>query len=162
MIGTSDKRALRVRVSDERNRVVVPTVTVSWADAMRGISAGYLETARALGLSRGRMALAVVIPQSVHGLWRGLLLGLARAAGETAPILFTAVALNGVDALPRGIVDNPVLALPYHIFALSQDAYDPAAASAAWGAAIVLFALVLAFFAVGLPLRLRAHEEARP
>jgi len=140
--------------------MVLPTVTMTWSEAMAAVSRDFLEAARGLGFSVGRAAWKVVVPQSVHGLWRGLLLGLARAAGETAPILYTAVVFSGAT-LPTGVRDEPVLALPYHIFVLSQDSYDPQAAAAAWGAAAVLLGLVLGAFIAALPLRRRAFEEAR-
>ncbi len=69
----------------------------------------------------------------------GALLGLARAAGETAPILFTAAVFSGAT-LPTGVRESPVLALPYHIFVLAQDSFDPAVGAHLWGAALVLLA----------------------
>jgi len=63
--------------------------------------------------------------------------------------------------VPNGIVDSPVLALPYHIFVLAQDSFDPAALEKAWGAAAVLLALVFGLAIAALPLRLRIHEEAK-
>src|SRR5205823_14581070 len=56
----------------------------------------------------------LLLPRAAGGLATGTLLGLARAAGETAPIMFTAAIFSGAT-LPRGIADSPVLALPYHI-----------------------------------------------
>ena len=75
-------------------------------------------------------------------------------------ILYTAVVFSGAG-LPTGVRDNPVLALPYHVFVLSQDSFDPRAAASAWGAATVLLGIAFAAFLVALPLRRRAHEEAR-
>ena len=84
----------------------------------------------------------------------GSLLGLARAAGETAPILFTAAVFAGAT-LPTGIRESPVLALPYHIFVLAQDSFDPAAGSEMWATAFVLLALAFGLALLALPLRLR-------
>ena len=83
----------------------------------------------------------------------------ARAAGETAPILFTAAIFSGAT-LPRGVVDSPVLALPYHIFVLAQDSLDPAAASELWAAAFLLVIVVFGLSLISLPLRLRTADEA--
>jgi phosphate transport system permease protein len=74
--------------------------------------------------------------------------------------LFAAAVFSGAG-LPRGVVDSPVLALPYHIFTLAQDAFDPQAATELWGAAAALLALVTLLGALALPARLRAHQEAR-
>jgi len=140
--------------------MILPTLTVSLAERIAAVPRRSIEAARGLGLSRGRVVRAVLLPQSLGGLVSGALLGLARAAGETAPILFTAAVFSGAT-LPAGVRESPVLALPYHIFVLAQDSLAPTAASRLWAAAFVLITLVLGLGLISLPLRLRAHEEAR-
>lgn len=140
--------------------MILPTVSVALIERMRSLPRKYLETAAGLGLSRSQVVWSVVLPQSAGGLLSGLLLGLARAAGETAPILFAAAVFSGAG-LPSGIRDNPVVALPYHIFVLAQDSLDPAVKNHLWGAAFVLLALVLTLSLLALPARLRIHEEAK-
>ena len=119
----------------------------------------YLDAARGLGLRRSQMIRAVVLPQSIGGLITGLLLGVARAAGETAPIMFTATIFAGAS-LPSGVRESPVLSLPYHIFILAQDSHDPAVRTKLWGAALVLLFIVMAFSLAALPIRLKLHEES--
>jgi phosphate transport system permease protein len=140
--------------------MILPTVTVSLAERIAAVPGSTVDAARGLGLSRGRVVTAVLLPQSLGGLVSGALLGLARAAGETAPILFTAAVFSGAT-LPSGIRESPILALPYHLFVLAQDSLAPGAASRLWAAAFVLITLVLGLGLASLPLRLRAHEEAR-
>jgi phosphate transport system permease protein len=140
--------------------MILPTVTVALAERMAAIPARYREAAAGLGLSPSQIVRAVILPMSRGGLVTGALLGLARAAGETAPILFAAAVFSGAT-WPAGIVESPVLALPYHIFVLAQDSLDPAATPRLWGAAAVLLALAVSASAVALPARLAAHEEAR-
>ncbi len=140
--------------------MIVPTIAVALVERIEALPTRYLSAASALGLSRAQVATTVVLPQCWAGGASGALLGLARAAGETAPILFTAAVFSGVT-LPRGVVESPVLALPYHVFTLAQDSFDPAASSHLWAAAFVLLALVLGLSLAALPLRLRAAEEAR-
>ncbi len=140
--------------------MMLPTVSVALAERIRALPAKYVETAAGLGMSPSRIVRSVILPQCAGGLVTGSLLGLARAAGETAPILFTATVFAGAT-LPRGVVDSPVLTLPYHIFVLSQDSLDPEARARAWAAALVLLALVLCLSLAALPARLRTHEEAR-
>jgi phosphate transport system permease protein len=139
--------------------MILPTVTVAWVERIEALPAKYLRAAASLGLSRGQIVWSVVVPQTWGGGVSGTLLGLARAAGETAPILFTAAVFSGVT-LPSGLRESPVLALPYHIFVLAQDSFEPAVATQVWGAASVLLSLVLGLSLLALPLRLRAHEEA--
>ena len=140
--------------------MILPTVTVAFLEKLRAIPAASIEAAFGLGLRRNHIAWSLLLPQGAAGLVTGTLLGLARAAGETAPIMFTAVIFAGAT-VPNGIVDSPVLALPYHIFILAQDSFDPAMTTNMWGSAIVLLMLVITLSLVALPLRLRIHEEAR-
>ncbi len=139
--------------------MILPTLTVSLAERIEGLPRKYLDAAASLGLGRCAVVWAVILPQSLGGLTSGALLGLARAAGETAPILFTAAVFSGAG-WPTGIRDNPVLALPYHIFVLAQDFFQPEAESRLWAAAFVLLALVLGLGLAALPARLGLREEA--
>ena len=139
--------------------MILPTVTIAWVERIEALPPGYLRAAASLGLSRGQIVGSVIVPQTWSGGVSGALLGLARAAGETAPIMFTAAVFSGVT-LPDGVHQSPVLALPYHIFVLAQDSFDPAAGAHLWAAAFVLLTLVLALSLLALPLRLRAGEEA--
>jgi phosphate transport system permease protein len=140
--------------------MILPTVAVSFLEKLRAVPAATVEAAAGLGLSRSAVVRTVLFPQAASGLVTGTLLGLARAAGETAPIMFTAAIFAGAT-VPHGVVDSPVLALPYHIFVLAQDSFAPGIAEKVWGSAIVLLVLVAVLSLVALPFRLRAHEEAR-
>ncbi len=130
--------------------MILPTVTVSTYQAMRAIPNTYRENAVALGLSHSEMVRKVILPQSWHGVVTGLLIGLARAIGETAPIMFVATAFSGVQW--PGSIFEPVSTLPTHILALAQQATNPDALRNAWGASLSLITLViilssLAYFA---------------
>ncbi len=140
--------------------MIVPTAAVALAERIAALPKSYVEAAAGLGLSRSAIVWRVILPQCRSGLVSGLGLGLARAAGETAPILFCAAVFSGAS-LPRGIVESPVLALPYHIFTLAQDSYGPAAEGRMWAAASVLLALVLALSLAALPARLAHAREVR-
>ena len=140
--------------------MILPTVTVSLIERIKVLPSRYVEAAAGLGLTRAQIVRSVILPQSAGGLVTGLLLGLARAAGETAPIMFTATIFAGAT-VPHGVRESPVLSLPYHIFILAQDSFDPRVGARVWGTAAVLLALVFLLSLVALPLRLRVHEEAR-
>ena len=138
---------------------MLPTVTISLIERLKAVPAKYVEAAAGLGLSRAQVVWAVFLPQSVAGLITGSLIALARAAGETAPIMFTATIFAGAT-LPHGIKDSPVLSLPYHIFILAQDSFDPAVGPKLWGAALVLLSLVVLLSMLAIPSRVMLHEEA--
>ncbi|MCC6231751.1 MAG: ABC transporter permease subunit, partial [Verrucomicrobiales bacterium] len=140
--------------------MMVPTVTVALTERIRGLPRAYVEAAAGLGLSRSQIIWSVILPQSLTGWLTGTLLGLARAAGETAPIMFTATIFAGAT-IPSGVKESPVLSLPYHIFVLSQDSFDPAVGARVWGTAVVLLGVVGGFSLLALLFRVRQHEEAR-
>ena len=139
--------------------MILPTVTVALIERISSLPRRYLEAAAGLGLGTPQIIWLVILPQSLGGLVTGSLIGLARAAGETAPIMFTATIFAGAT-FPTGIKESPVLSLPYHIFILAQDSFDPAAGAKVWGTVVVLLAIVGLLSLVALPLRLRIHEEA--
>lgn len=139
--------------------MILPTLVVAFVEKLRAIPRETIDAAFGLGLRRGDVVRTVLLPQGASGLVTGTLLGIARAAGETAPILFTAAIFSGAT-VPSGIAGNPVLALPYHIFVLAQDSFDPAMRSGMWGTAAVLVVLVTSVSALAIPLRLKIAQEA--
>src|SRR5262249_2325548 len=104
--------------------MIVPMLSLSLVERLRALPRKNVEAGAGLGLSRSQIIWSIILPQCANGLVTGSLLGLARAAGETAPIMFTATIFAGAT-LPQDIRESPVLTLPYHIFILSQDSFDP-------------------------------------
>ena len=139
--------------------VAIPPVVIAVAAAAAALPAGRREAALSVGLRRNQLIRSVVLPQAVPGLVTGLLLGLARAAGETAPLLFTATVFNGAPTLPSGIRESPVTSLPTHIFVLAQDAADPEALRVAWGAALALIVVAGLLVAAAVPARRWMHRS---
>lgn len=123
--------------------MMLPTVTVTTYQAMNSIPDHYRENGYALGLNRIQVIRNIVLPQSFHGVTTGLLIGLARAVGETAPIMFIATAFSGVT-VPNSL-NEPVATLPTHILALAQQATNADALRNAWGASLTLIILVMTF-----------------
>jgi len=137
--------------------MILPTIQVSVHEAIEALPARYRETGDALGLNRGQMIRSVVLPHSLYGIATGTLLGLARAAGETAAILFTATAFSGAG-FPESASD-PVPTLQTHILVLAQEAVNPRAVENAWGAGLVLLLLVFSLIALSLVFRGRLSME---
>lgn len=133
--------------------MMLPTITLTTFQSINSVPIIFRESALALGLNKWQTITKVLLPQSFSGAITGLLLGLARAVGETAPIMFIATAFSGVD-LPSGIKE-PVTTLPTHILALAQQATNPQALQNAWGASFILIMLVMAFSLSALYIRTR-------
>ena len=140
--------------------IMLPTVTIALMERITGLPQRYIEAAAGLGLTQSQIIWSVILPQSLSGLVTGSLLGLARIAGEIAPIMFTATIFAGAT-FPQGIKESPVLSLPYHIFILAQDSFDPNVGAKIWGTALVMIGLVFTLSLIALPARLKIHEEAR-
>lgn len=139
--------------------MILPTVTVAVMSRMEAIPRLQIESALGLGLRRSQVVRSILIPRSLGGLMTGSLLGLARAAGETAPIMFTATIFAGAT-IPKGVKESPVLCLPYHIFVLAQDSFDPGVGAKLWGSALTLLLLVFALSLLALPARLKSQSAA--
>ena len=140
--------------------LAVPPVVVAVSAALAALPPERREAALGMGLRRVQLVRSVLAPHALPGLVTGLLLGLARAAGETAPLLFTATVFSGAPPLPSGVVESPVVALPTHIFTLAQDAADPAAVRTAWGAALALVVVAGGLVLAAVPARRRLERAA--
>lgn len=138
--------------------MMLPTTTLAVLERFRSTPGEQLDAAAGLGFSRARVVTAVMLPRAWIGLVTGSLLGLARAAGETAPILFTAVIFSGAG-FPDGVRESPVLALPYHIFVMAQDVHHPDAAARIWSSALLLVLIGSLLSLAVFPLRLRLYAS---
>jgi len=139
--------------------MILPTVSLSTYHAINSIPTVYRESSLALGLTKWQVISKVLLPQGFSGAITGLLIGVARAIGETAPIMFIATAFSGVK-LPSSF-SEPVSTLPTHILALAQQATNPDALQNAWGASLVLVMLVVLFSISALFIRLRYQTISR-
>ncbi len=138
--------------------MILPSMAVSIDEALSAMPHKYRDAALVLGLGRWHLIRTLLLPRSLPGVLTGLFLGLARAAGETAAIMFTATAFSGVG-LPRGI-SEPVATLQTHILVLAGEATNPRALTNAWGAALILVTLVLALSLTAMFIRRQVRMEA--
>ncbi len=118
--------------------LMVPIIALTAEESLKLVANAQRLGSMALGGSRFQTTFKVVIPQSMAGITTGVLLALSRAAGETAPLLFTAFFTQN---WPTGF-DHPTPTLPVLIYNFSQSAYT-SQNEMAWTAAMVLVALVL-------------------
>ena len=122
------------------------TVTAS-EEAMRRVPQSYRDGAAALGATQWEGIRTVVLPAASPGIVTGAILGLARAAGETAPILFTGVTFFK-PGLPESVFEQ-FMALPYHLYILSTQHHDiEAVRPLAYATALVLLLLITALMGV--------------
>jgi phosphate ABC transporter permease protein PstC/phosphate ABC transporter permease subunit PstA len=118
--------------------LMLPIVINSSLPVLRLVPSALREAALALGVPRWKVILRIVLPTALPGLVTGALLAIARAAGETAPIIFTA----GVATALAGDPNGPLNTLPAQIYA-DVTASASAQNDRAWGAALVLVVLIL-------------------
>jgi len=116
----------------------IPVVAIATQEALRLVPASQREAALALGLGEAATRLRVVLPAATGGVLTGIMLAVARVAGETAPLLFTA--FNN-SFWPRGI-DQPTATLPFQIFVYAISPFRHWH-DQAWGGALVLVLVVL-------------------
>ena len=138
--------------------MILPTLQVSIREAVEALPEKYREAGMALGLSRSSQIRRIILPQCFYGIVTGVLLGLARAAGETAAIMFTATTFSGIQ-LPQSFSD-PVPTLQTHILVLAQEAANPQSLAQAWGAGLVLLGLVLMLTLTAWVFRTRVVMES--
>lgn len=119
--------------------MMIPIAVRSAEEFLRAVPASLREAAMALGASKSRTLATVVIPAALQGIIGGIMLDLARVAGETAPLLFTA--FNNLYWSPGW--NQPTASLPVLIYTYAISPYDDWHRQA-WAAGLVLLALVLA------------------
>ena len=137
--------------------MVLPTVIRTTEESLKNIPQSLREGSLALGATQWQTIKNVVIPPAVPGIVTGAILSIGRAAGETAPIMFTAVVFS-TRFLPTSLF-QPVMALPYHLFILSTNV--PGATTNKYGTALVLLMLVVAFYTVAILIRNHYAHKAR-
>jgi phosphate transport system permease protein len=135
------------------------TITAS-EEALKTIPNSYREGALALGATKWQSIRTNVLPYALPGMLTGTVLGLARAAGETAPILFTGAAFY-LPYLPKSLSDQ-FMALPYHLYIMSTQHHAiDAVRPLAYGTALVLILLVLGMNMTAVVVRYRLRRKKR-
>jgi phosphate ABC transporter membrane protein len=135
------------------------TITAS-EEALKSVPDSYREGALALGATKWQMIRTNVLPYAIPGMLTGGVLGLARAAGETAPIMFTGAAFF-LPYLPRSLKDQ-FMALPYHLYIMATQHHSIDKGRAiAYGTALVLIIFVVVFNLAAIIIRARLRRKWR-
>jgi phosphate transport system permease protein len=139
--------------------MTVPWIITSSEEALKTVPQSFRDGALALGATKWQAVRGNVLPYAVSGMITGSIIGLARAMGETAPIIVV-----GATFYMRGLPDSPFdkfMALPYHLFILATQHVHPQAQAYAAGTALVLVVLIfiMTFTAMFVRYRFRKRKD---
>lgn len=136
--------------------MTLPVIISTAEEAMRSVPQSFRVVSISLGATKWQTIRRIVLPQSLPGIVTGVILGLERAAGETAPILFTGASFF-LPLLPGSPLD-PTMALPYHIFVISTQV-PGMPVRIQYGTVLVLLAFVLGMNLAANIIRQRARAR---
>ena len=131
--------------------LMIPTVTRTTEEMLRLVPGSYREAALALGIPRWKTTLRIILPAALKGITTGVLLSIARAAGETAPLLFTALG----NRFWSTTIDQPIASLTVFIYDYAKAPFEDWNRQA-WAAAFVLIALI---FVISLIFRIVTRRQ---
>jgi phosphate transport system permease protein len=138
--------------------LMLPIVIRSTYEMLRLVPDSLRHGSYALGASKSRVTLTVVLPAAAGGIVSGALLAVARAAGETAPLLFTI--LGGTTLVNSNVFSGANIALPFLIFTNASSPY-PGAQARGWGAALTLIAIAFILMIIARIVTARFARYAR-
>lgn len=136
--------------------MTLPIVITTTEEALRSVPNSFRVVSTSLGATRWQTVRRIILPQALPGIITGVILGLERAAGETAPILFTGATFF-LPMLPRSPLDA-TMALPYHIFVISTQV-PGMPIEIQYGTVLVLLVFVLGMNLVATLIRSRARAK---
>jgi phosphate transport system permease protein len=140
--------------------LTLPVIIGSTEEALKSVPDTYREASLALGATKWQTISQVVLPAALPGILTGAILGLSRAAGETAPIMFTA-AVFYTPTLPTSLFSK-IMALPYHIYVLATAGTNiEATRPLQYGTALVLIVMVLGMNLVAIVWRARLRKRMK-
>ena len=138
--------------------MILPIVITTSREALESVPEAFREVSLSLGASKWQTIRHVVLPNAIPGILTGTILGLGRAAGETAPILFTVAAFY-LPQLPDSIFDQ-AMALPYHLYVISTQVPN-VDEKIRYGTAFVLLTMVLFMNLLAIIIRSRLRKNKR-
>ncbi len=138
--------------------MILPVIITTSREALESVPYSFREVSLSLGASKWQTIRHIVLPNAIPGILTGTILGLGRAAGETAPILFTVAAFY-LPRLPDSIFDQ-AMALPYHLYVISTQVPN-VDEKIRYGTAFVLLALVLFMNLVAIIIRYKFRKKKK-
>lgn len=138
--------------------MILPIIITASREALESVPHSFREVSLSLGISKWQTIRHIILPNAIPGILTGAILGLGRAAGETAPILFTVAAFY-LPYLPKSIFEQ-AMALPYHLYVISTQVPN-VAEKIRYGTALVLLTLVLFMNLVAIIIRYRFRKKKK-
>lgn len=136
--------------------MTLPVIISTTEEALKSVPQAFRTVSISLGATRWQTIRRIILPQALPGILTGVILGLERAAGETAPILFTVAAFY-LPRLPSSPLDA-TMALPYHLFVISTQV-PGMPIKIQYGTALVLLVFVLSMNIIATSIRSRARAR---
>lgn len=138
--------------------MTLPYIITSTEEALRSVPHSHREGALALGATKWETIKTIVLPSAIPGITTGSILGLSRAAGETAPILFTGVTFY--LRFPPDTLNSEFMALPYHLYILATQHHAiEQVRPLAYGTALVLLLLIIILNIIAFIIRKKYTKE---
>lgn len=138
--------------------MILPIIITSSREALESVPATFREVSLSVGASKWQTIRHIVLPNAVPGILTGTILGIGRAAGETAPILFTVAAFY-LPQLPTSLFDQ-AMALPYHLYVISTQVPN-VDERIRYGTALVLLVMVLAVNLIAILIRSHFRKKKK-
>lgn len=138
--------------------MVLPYIISTSEESLKAVPYSFKEASLACGATKWQTIRKVIVPTAMPGILTGAILGTAKVAGETAPIMFTAAAFF-TPGVPRSLFE-PIMALPYHIYVLATaGTHIEETRPIQYGTALTLIVLVLGMNLLGIILRSRQRKK---
>jgi phosphate transport system permease protein len=138
--------------------LVLPVIITASRTALESVPQSFREVSLSLGASKWQTIRHIVLPNAIPGILTGVVLEIGRAAGETAPILFTVAAFY-LPQLPKSIFDQ-AMALPYHLYVISTQVPN-VDEKIRYGTALVLLLLVIFMNLVAIIIRTKFRKKKK-
>ena len=138
--------------------MILPLIITASREALESVPYSFREVSYSLGASKWQTIRHIVLPNAIPGILTGTILGLGRAAGETAPILFTVAAFY-LPRLPHSIF-NQAMALPYHLYVISTQVPN-VEEKIRYGTALVLLIIVLFMNLIAIVIRYQFRKRKK-
>ncbi len=141
--------------------LTLPTIITTAEEAIKTVPDGLKQAGYSLGLTQWQVLIKTTLPIAIPGILTGIILGVSRAMGETAPILFTGVAFY-IPNLSMNI-NNQFMALPYHLYIMSTQHHDiEGVKGIAYSTASILLILTLMLNIISSTLRIKYRKAIKP